>query len=224
MTRPQLPEIIPIFPLSGVLLLPGMWLPLHVFEPRYRAMVTDAREGARMIAMVQPVVPRRDNSPPPDAAPENPEVYPVGCLGLMERCDETPDGRFVLALKGLSRFRLREELPLHKGYRRVLADYGEFGDDLREPDVELNPERLKLALQRFGERNHLPFDLAKLDAVRGVALLNGLCMSLPFAPAEKQALLEAPTPAERQRILLGLMDMGLDGEPDAEEPVPPTLN
>jgi len=224
MHRSELPEIVPIFPLTGVLLLPGMWLPLHVFEPRYRAMVADAREGGRVIAMVQPVVPRQDNAPPPDVPPEHPEVYPVGCLGRMERCDETEDGRFAIALKGLTRFRLRSELPLHQGYRRVVADYGEFADDLQEPDASLDPAPLKAALLRFGERNQLPFDLNKLDAVPGVALLNGLCMSLPFAPAEKQALLEAPTPALRERMLLGLMGMGLDREAPGEPHLPPTLN
>jgi hypothetical protein len=223
MTKP-LPEIIPIFPLTGVLLLPGMWLPLHVFEPRYRAMVADARDDAGLIAMVQPVVPRQDNAPPPEATPEHPHLYPVGCVGRLERCEETPDGRFVVALKGLSRFRQREELPLHKGYRRVVADYGEFSGDLDEPNASLDPERLKRALQRFGERTRLPFDLAKLDTVSGIALLNGLCMSLPFAPAEKQALLEAPTPDARERMLLGLMGMGLEGDAARDQQAPPTLN
>jgi uncharacterized protein len=224
MASVTLPEIVPIFPLTGVLLLPGMWLPLHVFEPRYRALVADAREGAGLIAMVQPVVPRQDNAPPPEALPENPGLYPVGCLGRMERCEETPDGRFVIALKGLSRLRLRDELPLLKGYRRVVADYAEFPGDLREPDAQLDPDRLKRALQHFGERNRLPFDLAKLQSVSGIALLNGLCMSLPFAPAEKQALLEAPTPPARERMLLGLMGMGLDTQGLADQPAPPTLN
>lgn len=223
MSQQHLPEIVPVFPLTGVLLLPGMWLPLHVFEPRYRAMVADAREGERIIAMVQPLVPRQDNRPDSQAPVEHPDLYGVGCLGVMERCDETPDGRFVLALKGLSRFRTRAELPLHRGYRRVVADYGEFAGDLIETEVTLDAERLKGALRAFGARHNLPFDLAKLDAVSGIALLNGLCMSLPFAPAEKQALLEAPTPEARERILLGLMGMGLEREAP-EEPAPPTLN
>ncbi|NIP71952.1 MAG: hypothetical protein GWO16_02480, partial [Gammaproteobacteria bacterium] len=109
MHRNPLPEIVPIFPLTGVLLLPGMFLPLHIFEPRYRNMVADARAADGYIAMVQPVVPRQDNAPPPDAPPENPEVYPVGCLGHMERCEQTPDGRYAITLRGISRFRLHEE-------------------------------------------------------------------------------------------------------------------
>lgn len=223
--RPSdLPEVIPVFPLTGVLLLPGMWLPLHIFEPRYRAMVADARDGAGLIAMVQPVMPRQDNAPPPDAVPENPDVYPVGCVGRMERCEESPDGRFVIALKGLCRFRLRSELPLHKGYRRVTADYAEFAADLAGTDVQLDPAPLKAALQRYGERNNLPFDLDKLADVTGLALLNGLCMSLPFGPAEKQALLEAATAQERERILLALMGMGVDRDAAAGQQAPPTLN
>lgn len=225
MERPQLPDVVPIFPLTGVLLLPGMWLPLHVFEPRYRNMVSDAQAGAGMIAMVQPVVPRQDNSPPPDALPETPDVYGVGCLGRMERCDQTPDGRYVIALKGLSRFRLREELPLHHGYRRAVADYAPFAGDLREADAQLDGARLRGALREFGQRNNLPFDLSKLESVTGIALLNGLCMSLPFGPAEKQALLEAPTPEARERVLLGLMGMGLPDAPGASAPhTPPVLN
>jgi hypothetical protein len=148
----------------------------------------------------------------------------VGCLGRLERCEEAPGGRFLIGLKGLSRFRAREELPLLKGYRRVRADYREFSADLRELEAQLDPEPLKQALVRFGERSNAPFDLSKLDAVAGIALLNGLCMSLPFAPVEKQALLEAPTPTARERVLLGLMGMGLELQAEPEPPAPPRLN
>ncbi len=223
--KPSLPEIVPIFPLTGVLLLPGMRLPLHVFEPRYRNMVADAQASEKMIAMVQPVVPRQDNSPPPDAEADAPRVYPVGCLGAIERCESAPDGRYTLALKGVTRMRLVEELPLHKGYRRVLADYSEFADDIAGQEEEaVDGADLLTALESFGERNSVTFDTTRLQEVPGIALLNGLCMSLPFAPAEKQALLEAPTPRSRSRILLSLMGMNPVGEDVPDPYTPPTLN
>ena len=104
MNRP--PDILPIFPLTGVLLLPGMWLPLHIFEERYRNMIADARDGAAYIGMIQPVVPREDNRPKPEAPPENPEVYGIGCAGHIDQCEQTEDWRFYIQLKGVSRFRV----------------------------------------------------------------------------------------------------------------------
>jgi Lon protease-like protein len=224
MTDSPLPKIVPLFPLTGVLLLPGMWLPLHIFEPRYRNMVADVRSGDGYIGLVQPVVPRQDNRPPPDAVPGNPPVYPVGCLGRMEQCDEKPDGRYLINLKGISRFRAQEELDLEKGYRRVTADYAEYAADLTEMEIDLDPASLIHRLTAFSKVNRVSFDLARLGGVPGIALLNGLSMSLPFAPAEKQALLEAPRPSERERLLLRLLEMGLEGRTGEEHPLPPTLN
>ena len=223
MSAHSLPAIVPVFPLSGVLLLPGMFLPLHIFEPRYSNMVADAQDGDGHIAMVQPVVPRQDNRPPPGAQPENPEIYAVGCVGWIERCNRTSDGRYTIELKGISRYRSREELPLCKGYRRVVADYGEFPHDAGADEEEFNTARLTRAVERFWRSHQIPCDLKKLDAVPGADLLNGLAMSLPFGPAEKQALLEAPRPKDRERILLDLIGMGLDAN-RGDSPFPPTLN
>ena len=227
--RSLLPDIVPIFPLTGVLLLPGMWLPLHIFEQRYRNMVADARERDGYIAMVQPLVPRQDNAlpsnaPPSDGPPENPEVYPVGCLGSIERCEQTPDGCYKIALKGVTRYRLREELPLQRGYRRVAADYREYAGDPEEGALDFDSSRLMEAMQYYGKANNVPFDAERLGSVPGIALLNGLAMSLPFGSAEKQALLEAPGPAERQQVLLGLMGMEMNERSGAPFYSPPTLN
>ncbi|MCH9046861.1 MAG: LON peptidase substrate-binding domain-containing protein [SAR324 cluster bacterium] len=222
--RSLLPDIVPVFPLTGVLLLPGMWLPLHIFEQRYRNMVADAREGDGYIAMIQPLVPRQDNAPPSDGPPENPEVYPVGCLGSIERCEQTPDGCYKIALKGVTRYRLREELPLQRGYRRVAADYREYAGDPEEGALDFDSSRLMEAMQYYGKANNVPFDAKRLGSVPGIALLNGLAMSLPFGPAEKQALLEAPGPAERQQVLLGLMGMEMNERSGAPFYSPPTLN
>lgn len=225
----RLPEQVPVFPLTGVLLLPGMHLPLHIFEPRYRNMVRDALAGERCIGMIQPLVPRQDNRPPPDAEPENPELYGVGCLGFIEEAQEAEDGRYLISLKGLSRFAVKEELPLHEGYRRVVADYGPYRDDPAELERTLDPEPLLEALRAYGEANSLKVDTSRLEGLGGVAVLNALVMSLPIGPAEKQGLLEAPDVERRSRMLLDILRMGLepvtaDDEAADEDPTPPTLN
>src|ERR1700730_7005567 len=116
-----LPLILPIFPLTGVLLLPRGRLPLNIFEPRYLAMTRDALAGERVIGMVQPSDPR--------VGGDNPPVYPTGCAGRITSFSETEDGRFLIALTGISRFRIREELPLLEGYRRVVPGGSAFAGD-----------------------------------------------------------------------------------------------
>lgn len=220
----DLPRVLPVFPLTGVMLLPGNWLPLNVFEPRYRNLVREAMDGARAIGMIQPVVPRRDNAPPPEAVDENPDLYTVGCAGRISACDPQPDGRFHILLKGVSRFRIREELPLHEGYRRVIADYGDFAADLGEPEAEIDPAGILGAVAAFAKRHGLEFDMTMLAALPGVTLLNGLAVALPFHAAEKQALLEAASPHDRAALLLALMDMGIEAGPAGGEYAPPTLH
>jgi Lon protease-like protein len=236
-TDDLLPAALPVFPLTGSLLLPGNWLPLNVFEPRYRNLVEDAtgRQGDRWerggsgergghrdpgrrpeqggpswIGMIQPRLPQQDNWPALGATPASPELYTVGCAGRIERCEAQPDGRYLILLKGVSRFRVRRELALRRGYRRVAADYAEFAADLGEPGVALDPAPLLQALQAFGQAQGLSFDFDVLSALPGVALLNGLAVALPFPPAEKQLLLEADGPHQRQQLLLTLMGMGVE--------------
>ena len=213
------PRILPIFPLTGVVLLPLNWLPLHVFEPRYRALVEDALAGAGFIGMIQPLVPRDDNAPDPDAEPgDDPEVYPVGCAGRIERCERQPDGRFLLLLRGVSRFRVRTELAPRRGYRRVEADYEEFAADLAEAEAEVDPGPALAAARALGRVRGFDLDLDKLAGLPGFSLVNGLAAAMPLSPAEKQALLEAPDPAARQELLTSLLEMnagpaaGGDGE------------
>ena len=221
---PPTPAVIPVFPLTGSLLLPGTLLPLNIFEPRYRNMVADAAAGGHHIGMIQPFVPRPDNWPALDLPPENPELYTIGCAGRIERCEPQPDGRYEIVLRGVRRFRVREELPLLRGYRRVVADYGEFAADLDEPESFLDPSRLLAAVRSFGQANGLEFDLDLLASLPGVSLLNGLAVALPFRPEEKQALLESPGPAEREELLLALMGMGLDPPSTAGYYAPPTVH
>jgi len=221
---PTGPTIIPIFPLTGSLLLPGNLLPLNVFEPRYRNMVADAMESDRQIGMIQPLVPRQDNWVDLAQQPEDPELYRVGCLGRIEECELQPDGRYLILLRGVSRFRIQQELPPRRGYRRVLADCAEFPGDLGELNVSINPSRLMRALQAFGEQHELEFDFDLLGSVPGISLLNGLSVALPFRPAEKQALLEAPDPEVRKELLLTLMGMGIEPLSTDEYYSPPPLN
>jgi len=218
------PAVIPVFPLTGSLLLPGTLLPLNVFEPRYRNMVADSLDGERHIGMIQPFVPQPDNWPALEPPPENPELYTVGCVGRLDRCEPQPDGRYEIVLRGICRFRIRRELPLQRGYRTVEADYTAFTADVSEPDALLDPSRLLAAVRAFGAAHGFEFDLELLSSLPGISLLNGLAVALPFRPDEKQALLEAPGPAEREGLLLALMGMGFEPAAADSYYAPPTVH
>ena len=226
MPATTLPETIPVFPLTGSLLLPGNLLPLNIFEPRYRNMVADALEGGQYIGMVQPLTPRQDNwvADAEDPDPDNPEIYRIGCLGRIEECELQDDGRYLIVLRGISRFHIQEELARPRGYRRVRVDYSEFQRDLDELNVFLNPSQMMRALRAFGDKHDLEFDYDLLASVPGISLLNGLSVALPFGPAEKHALLEAADPAVREDLLLTLMGMGNEPLSTDEYYSPPVLN
>jgi hypothetical protein len=219
-----LPTVLPIFPLTGSLLLPGNLLPLNVFEPRYRNLVADALEGERLVGMIQPLVPRQDNWVEAAQGSDDPELYSVGCAGRIDECEPQQDGRYLILLRGVCRFRVRNELPIHREYRRVQADSSEFQSDLAELQVDVNPARIMRALRAFGVAHDLELDFDLLGSVPGISLLNGLSVALPFRPAEKQALLEAAGPAEREEMLLTLMGMGLDALSTDDYYSPPILN
>jgi hypothetical protein len=219
-----LPEVLPVFPLTGSLLLPGNYMPLNIFEPRYGRMVEDVQAGSPYIGMVQPVVPRNDNALDPLTVADDPELYAVGCAGRLERCEAQEDGRYLVLLRGICRFRSRGELPTERGYRRVRADYSEFSDDLGETEVVLDPDPLLGALREFATRRRMEFDLERLQALPGVALLNGLSVALPFSPGEKQALLEAEGPRGRRDLLLALMGMGFAPGMAEDDPAPPRVH
>ncbi|NJL28706.1 MAG: peptidase S16 [Thermoanaerobaculia bacterium] len=214
------PEILPIFPLTGVLLLPGSLLPLHIFEQRYKSLVSDALAGDRFLGMVQPLRPRADNrmdaataaepAVPLDPDVSRPELYSVGCAGAIEPVELLPDGRYLIFVRGVCRFRIRRELPHPAGYRRVEADYSDFLPDLETSEHTLDTRRLFDALRAFGESQRLELDLTRLAEMPAVAVLNSLAMALPFAPAEKQALLEAIDTSERHEMLISLLSMGLE--------------
>ena len=198
----DLPEVFPVFPLPGALLLPRGKLPLNIFEPRYLAMIDDALGSGRMFGMIQP-----DASAPPSGS--GPGLFRVGCLGRLTSFAETDDGRYAITLTGLIRFRVAEEVGLGRGYRRVRGDYAAFADDLDLSPRATGVDRgtLFTALQEYFSRRNIN---ANWQAIRGLpqaALGLTLAMVCPFEPAEKQALLEAPTDAERDRTLLALLHM-----------------
>lgn len=226
MTNPStIPSVLPIFPLTGVLLLPGSRLPLHVFETRYRHMTEDALENDGFIGVIQPyaatppVIDLDDPSQDLAAATEEPAVYEIGCAGEIEQWERLPDGRYYILLVGVARFRVEKELPLQRGYRRVEASYQEFSVDAEDRAAEISPRPLLDALRAFGDQHGIGIELDRLGELSGLALLNSIAMGLPFPPAEKQALLEAADIASRQEMLLTLLEMGLQRSTDGVEPV-----
>jgi Lon protease-like protein len=201
----DLPEEFPIFPLPGALLLPRGRLPLNIFETRYLAMTEDALGAGRMLAMIQP-----DTSKVPLQG--GPALFSVGCLGRLASFSETDDGRYLITLLGVVRFTILNELPIRRGYRRVRGDFSRFKADLDPPadppQIGVAREAVLTALR--GYFAHSGFD-ANWDAIGRMpddALVTTLCMVCPFEPAEKQALLEAETDADRAAILLTLLQMG----------------
>jgi len=203
----ELPEILPVFPLTGTLLLPGTTLPLHIFEPRYRNMVEDALGGDKVFGMIQPFVPQEDNRPLPGAEEEAPKLYHVGCAGYIEKWEKAPDGRYGIYLRGVNRFRLEEELAVHRGYRRVKANYEAYSE--AKPDETWHCDRpaLRRALEGYAKALGLQLQLEEIDRIQDMELVDGLSVSLPLHPAEKQALLEAPSLDDRAVILLDLLKL-----------------
>ncbi|HEV2099782.1 MAG TPA: LON peptidase substrate-binding domain-containing protein [Stellaceae bacterium] len=196
-------ETLPIFPLPGVLLLPRGQLPLNIFEPRYLAMTRDALAGDRLIGMIQPSDPHQPLS-------GNPEVYPTGCAGRITSFSETEDGRFLITLTGLCRFRIAEELPSMSGYRRVVPQWNEFSRDLRsERAPEFDRERLIRGLRAYFDRHQIKAEWNAINSVPGERLVTSIAMVCPFEPSEKQALLEAPDFDERARLLIAIVEMAV---------------
>jgi Lon protease-like protein len=206
-----LPLVIPVFPLDGALLLPGGQLPLNIFEPRYLNMFDDAMSGERIIGMVQT---RQGGDP------DRPNLAPVGCAGRVTSFAETSDGRYLVTLTGVCRFRVGAELPARAPYRQVRADFVAFEDDLHEapPHARTSgePSPLLDALRRYLDHRGLAIDWTSAESAPSDALINSLAMALPFEPVEKQALLEAPTLADRRKTLVALLE--IDAAGDDEDP------
>lgn len=211
-TFEDLPEVLPIFPLAGVLLLPGGTLPLNIFEPRYLSMTADAlKTDDRMIGMIQPTG-AEDADTIAAAGRTGPEVYPMGCAGRLVSFAETADGRYLINLLGVARFRIREELPLLKGYRRVRPDFTDFEDDLDPgPEEGIDRQRLTEALKRYFQAQKVEPNWGAIEKMSDRDLVTFLSMGCPFDASEKQALLEADGPVECCRVLLALLEMAGGG-------------
>ncbi|HYC68482.1 LON peptidase substrate-binding domain-containing protein [Brevundimonas sp.] len=207
----DLPQVIPVFPLPGAILLPRGQLPLNIFEPRYLNMIDDAMAGDRIIGMIQPQAGSR----------VTPKLSPVGCAGRITSFAETSDGRYLITLTGCARFRLAVELPTQTPYRQVRADFSAFEADLAAPpvdDVGLDRDALLDALRAYLETRGLDIDWDTAETAPPEALINSLSMALPFEPSEKQALLEAPSLTDRSDVLTALMTIDAADSGDGDAP------
>ena len=216
-TTSDLAEIIPVFPLTGVVLLPRGTLPLNIFEPRYLAMVDDSlRDGHRLIGMIQPDV---AHGGPHD----KPALYKVGCVGRMTQIAESGDGRYLIELTGVARFRVEEELKVATPYRQCRVTFAPFADDFiaRKGENAVDRAALLVALTNFLKANDLKADWEGIENAPNEALVNALSMMSPYGTAEKQALLEAPDLKTRAEILIAITEIELakkntEGEPQLQ--------
>ena len=201
----ELPEIIPVFPLPGALLLPRGQMPLNIFEPRYLAMVDDAlRDGHRLIGMIQP-----DSAHSRDEA--RPTLFRVGCVGRITQLAESGDGRYILELTGVARFKVIEEVTALTAYRQCKVDFFSYADDFvaRKGEEAVDRAALLEVLTDFLEANNLKVDWEGIESAPNEALVNALAMMSPYGPAEKQAMLEAPDLKTRAEILVAVTEMDL---------------
>jgi Lon protease-like protein len=197
----DLPAVIPVFPLPEVLLLPGGMLPLNIFEPRYLSMVEAVMAESRMIGMIQPLSGENLSGDPP--------LYQTGCVGRISRFQETPDGRYLISLKGVCRFDIAEEMDPKDGYRRVRANWSPYQTDLdRGNESCLDRSRLFPALRRYFKLHGINADWETLGEAADERLVTCLAMICPFGGSEKQALLEASGLDNRAEILTTLVEMG----------------
>ncbi|MGU3540055.1 LON peptidase substrate-binding domain-containing protein [Methylobacterium sp. A54F] len=198
------PAVIPVFPLPGALLLPRGQMPLNIFEPRYLAMVDDALRTDRIIGMVQP-------DAEGGGSPMAPKLYRVGCAGRLTQFAETGDGRYLISLTGISRFRIESELATASTYRRCQVSYDAFASDFeaRAGEDAVDRDGVLKALRDFVEANDLKVDWAGIEEAPNEALVNALCMMSPFGVREKQAMLEAADLKTRAEVLIAVTEMEL---------------
>jgi Lon protease-like protein len=213
----DLPVVIPVFPLPGALLLPRGQMPLNIFEPRYLAMIDDSlRDGHRLIGMIQPDVAHGDDA-------DKPALFHVGCVGRITQLAESGDGRYLLELTGVARFRVEAELPVSTLYRQCRVTYAPFAADFvaRKGEEAVDREALLAALRSFLKANDLKADWEGIEDAPNEALVNALSMMSPYGAPEKQALLEAPDLKTRAELLVAITEIELakkntEGEPQLQ--------
>jgi Lon protease-like protein len=210
----DLPRVIPVFPLTGILLLPEGKLPLNIFEPRYLAMVRDAlADEHRIIGMVQPRLPDPSDNQglaEQETLSDQPKIYATGCAGRITAFSESDDGRYMITLSGICRFDIAEEMTLRDGYRRVLADYHRYRGDLSpQADTEVDRERLLAVVKQYFEQQDIKASWETVEATPNARLVTSLAMTCPFGPNERQALLEAADLTSRAEMVITLLEMAL---------------
>ncbi len=201
-TLDDLPKTLPLFPLSGALLLPRTDLPLNIFEPRYLEMIEDAMAGNRLIGLIQPE---------PAAEKSKPSLMHIGCAGRITSYSEAEDGRLVVTLTGVCRFELKREAKVKTPYRQAAVDFKSFAIDLvtgaGAPSV--NRAQVLDAFKQFLESNNMTTNWDDVNAVNTEVLVNTLSLLAPYAPRDKQALLEAPDLKTRAEVLVALTELAL---------------
>jgi len=210
----DLPGTIPVFPLPGALLLPRGQMPLNIFEPRYLAMIDDSlRDGHRLIGMIQP-----DHAHP--GPEQKPNLYRVGCAGRITQLAETGDGRYLLQLTGVARFRIEEELSVATAYRQCRVTFAPFAADFiaRKGEEAVDRDHLLEALRAFLKANNLKADWHGIESAPNEALVNALAMMSSYGSAEKQAMLEAPDLKTRAEILIAATEIDLAKDKNEDEP------
>lgn len=198
----DLPATLPIFPLTGVLLLPRGRLPLNIFEPRYLNMVSDALGGNRMFGMIQP------SEANAEQGEDAPPLYQIGCAGRITHFEETKDNRFVLSLKGVCRFKTTEEIPTTRGYRRSAVDWTPYQADLQPAtETQIDRDRLEKAVRNYFAAKDLEANWEAIEKAEDEYLVTSIAMLCPFDPSEKQALLEASDLQTRGDLLTTIVEM-----------------
>lgn len=205
-TESEIPSVVAVFPLEGALLLPGGQMPLNIFEPRYLQMIDDAMAGSRIIGMIQPHLSGHRNEA------GEPELCSVGCLGRITSLTETGDGRYLITLHGVARFRVEEEIETKEPYRicRVKSFLADLS--LEKEAAEVDRESLLTAFRLYLEANQLEADWESVTKASNETLVNALCMMSPYGAAEKQALLEAPDLKTRAETLVAITEISLARE------------
>lgn len=204
----DVPATLPVFPLTGALLLPGGQLPLNIFEPRYLAMVDHALAGNRLIGMVQPAL--TEHHTEDELHDDKTAVCQVGCIGRITSVAETGDGRYILSLGGVCRFRVMEEQHATSKPFRIFRIAPFIADLAAEEEEELvDRTGLLNAFKAYLEANKLEADWESVERARNMTLVNSLAMMSPFGPAEKQALLEAPDLKTRAETLIAITEIVL---------------
>tara|TARA_B100000780_G_scaffold278758_1_gene253521 strand:- start:1574 stop:2242 length:669 start_codon:yes stop_codon:yes gene_type:complete len=201
-----LPDSLPIFPLGGVLLLPGGQLPLNIFERRYLDMVDHAMRHDRIFGMIQPLqTPENHDSPVP-------ALYKTGCAGKIIDFKETPDGRYLITLNGICRFDIKEELPPQQGFRSIRANWAPYKQDLDGKDcLGLDRDHLHNLLKSYFSKEELECDWASIEKSTDNKLITCLSMICPFEARDKQALLEPPCCKTRGEMFISMLEMAVKG-------------